>query len=82
MEKFSDIAFLLYDYHGGQWSAIYAYCGTGTMEGGLESEVRQAAKIAAKIGKDHHVERFSEFADYLAEVEASEEVIRRRFEES
>lgn len=42
--------FVMCDYHGGQYSAGYAYVSTGTITPGLAAEARQAAALARDAG--------------------------------
>jgi len=37
------------EWHGGQWSALYAYSSTGTVKKGLQREINLAMKQAQKM---------------------------------
>lgn len=56
-------AFLAKDYHGGQWTALYALASSGSLElykgeglGRIISELRDAIEIAETIGEPQDLE--------------------------
>lgn len=55
-------------WHGGQWSALYAFCSTGTRRDDLLAEVRQClAEVKTHIGlyAEDHLRQLNGLYEYL-----------------
>lgn len=61
-------------YHGGQWSALYAFLSTGSVVNGLHSEILSCIRMAEKSSK-HCAElaALEEFAQWAEKEESSGE---------
>ena len=72
MEHEHDFRHIASEWHGGQWSALYAFASTGTVTHGLCGEILRCVSAAKKTVPPHPPEDISaliDFADWAGEQE-------------
>lgn len=57
------------DWHGGQFTALYAYSSSGSVTLGLSREAERAAELATEYGEDLDAVVLTALAAYAEEVE-------------
>jgi hypothetical protein len=57
------------DWHGGQWSPLYAFCSSGTITPGIDSEISQCLREVQNRPEyydEHAVENLLKLRAYIA----------------
>lgn len=57
-------------WHGGQWTALYAFLSTGTVQETLSSEIRSCIPHAEKNSHEKEVQAMKEFQQWAEQKEA------------